>query len=62
MLTFDLKDFTHSLGSFTDPEYSIFPWQITVPALSPKEEKQYVHSTVRILVLAQYYCKYEKLK
>lgn len=57
MLMFDLKDLTHSSRSFSNPEYSIFPCQITVPALSPKEKK-YVHSTVQILVLTQYYHNY----
>lgn len=49
MLMFDLKDLTHSLGSFIDPEYSIFLHQTTVPTLIPKEEKKY---------LQQYYCNY----
>lgn len=44
---FDLKDLTHSLASFIDPEYSIFPHQTTVLTLIPKEE-----------IFAQYYCNY----
>lgn len=47
MLMFDLKDLTHSLGSFIDSEYRIFPCQTTVPALIPKEKK-YFHSITAI--------------
>lgn len=49
MLMFDLKDLTHSLGSFIDPEYSIFLHQTTIPILIPKEEKKYLHSITAIM-------------
>lgn len=49
MLMFDLRDLTHSLGSFIDSEYRIFPCQTTVPALIPKEEKKYFHSITAIM-------------
>lgn len=49
MLMFDLKDLTHSLASFIDPEYSIFPHQTTVPILIPKEEKKYLYSITAIM-------------